>query len=62
MHVQPERLYFLFSFFREALSMVIYGTEKHLNYYFIQEKTLFFRSLNLTTHLLFEEMLVLTSY
>ena len=44
-----------------ALSMVIVVTEKHKNDYFIQVKLLF-RSLNLVTLLLFEEMLVLTSY
>ena len=41
--------------------MVIVVTEKHQNNYFIQVKPPF-QSLNLVTPLLFEEMLVLTSY
>ena len=41
--------------------MVIVVTEKHQNNLFIQVKPIFW-SLNLVTPLLFEEMLVLTSY
>ena len=43
------------------MTMVIVVTEKHQNNYFIQVKPPF-QSLNLVTPLLFEEMLVLTSY
>ena len=56
MLVQPERLYFLFAFCE--LSMVMVVTEKHQNNCFY---TLFL-VLKLATLLLFEEMLVLTSY
>ena len=42
--------------------MVIVVTEKHQKQFINFSKNLFFRSLNLVTPLLFEEMLVLTSY
>ena len=42
--------------------MVIVVTEKHQTQLFYSTKTPFFWSLNLVTLLLFEEMLVLTSY
>ena len=59
MHVQPERLYFLF-----ALG-IIHGdrcdrkTPKTINLF---KSDALFWSLNLVTPLLFEDMLVLTSY
>ena len=42
--------------------MVIVVTEKHQKQFIYSCKTAFFRSLNLVTPLLFEEILVLTSY
>ena len=42
--------------------MVIVVTEKHQNQFIYLSKTPVFWSLNLVTPLLFEEMLVLTSY
>ena len=42
--------------------MVIVVTEKHQKQFIYSSKTHFFRSLNLVTPLLFEEMFVLTSY
>ena len=42
--------------------MVIVVTEKHQKQFIYSSKTPFFRSLNSVTPLLFEEMLVLTSY
>ena len=42
--------------------MVIVVTEKHQKQFIYSRITPFFRSLNLETPLLFEEMLVLTSF
>ena len=61
MHVQPERLYFLFEFCARHYPWWSLWQKNTKNNYFIQIKTLF-RSLNLVTPLRFEEMLVFTSY
>ena len=61
LHVQSERLYFI-CVLRLALSMVIVVTEKTQKIIILFKWTPFFRSLKSVTLLLFEEMLVLTSY
>ena len=61
MHVQAERLYFLFLFCARHYPWWLLWQKNTKNNLFIQVKPLF-RSLNLVTSLLFEEMLVLTSY
>ena len=61
MQVQPERLYFLFAFCATHYPWWSSWLKNTKNNYFIQVNPLFW-SLNLVTPLLFEEMLVLTSY
>ena len=61
MHVQAERLYFLFLFCARHYPWWSLWQKNTKNNLFIQVKPLF-RSLNLVTPLLLEEMLVLTSY
>ena len=61
MHVQAERLYFLFLSCASHNPWWSLWQKNTKNNLFIQVKPLF-RSLNFVTPLLFEEMLVLTSY
>ena len=61
MHVQAERLNFLFLFCARHYSWWSLWQKNTKNNLFIQVKPLFW-SLNLVTPLLFEEMLDLTSY
>ena len=62
MHVQPERLYFLFLVLRWALSMVIIVIEKHKkNNYYIQVKS-HFSAVEFSNTVIFEEMFVLTPF
>ena len=61
LHVQSERLYFLFAFCARHYPWWSLWQKNTKNNYFIQVNPLF-RSLKSVTLLLFEEMLVLTSY
>ena len=61
MHVQAERLYFIFLFCARHYPWWSLWQKNTKNNLFIQVKPLF-SVVNLVTPLLFEEMLVLTSY
>ena len=60
LHVQPERLYFLFAFCARNYPWWSLWQKNTKNIILFKKKT-FFRSLNLIKPLLFEEMLVLMS-